>query len=238
MKTSRLGKARPRAVVLLSGGMDSCVTAAFAAQTHDVYALHASYGQRTQEMEKKAFRKVARRIGAAATIEVNLDMLAKIGASSLIDRSMPVPTGKLKRGKIPSTYVPFRNGVLLSVAVTWAESVGAEKIFIGAVMPDAPEGYPDTSRKFFDAFEKAAMIGTKPQTKISIIAPLVNLTKTEVVKKGMEINAPLEFTWSCYQDEKVACGVCLSCKGRMKAFREAGVKDPIPYRTEQEDLSP
>ena len=231
MKTRGHGKARPRAVVLVSGGMDSCVTASIAAQTHDVYALHASYGQRTEKMEKKAFRKVVRRIGAVATLEVNLRVLAEIGASSLLDRSMAVPTGKPKRGEIPSTYVPFRNGVLLAVAVAWAESVGAEKIFIGAVKVDTPEGYPDTSRKFFDAFEKTAMIGTKPRTKIFIVTPLVNMTKTEVVNKGIKIKAPLELTWSCYQGENVACGVCLSCKGRIKAFREAGAEDAVKYKT-------
>ena len=235
VKSSDTKSARPRAVVLLSGGMDSCVSAKIASRDFDVYALHASYGQRTQEMEKKAFRKIARKIGAAGTLEVDLEALARIGGSSLVDRAAPVPTDRVKRGKIPSTYVPFRNGLLLAVAVAWAESIGAEKIFIGAVLPDAPEGYPDTSSRFFKAFEKAAMIGTKPETKISIVAPLVNMTKTQVVKKGVALNAPFELTWSCYQDEYLACGVCLSCRGRMKAFRQAGFRDSIRYRKRLED---
>lgn len=221
---------RKRAVVLLSGGMDSCVTAQIASLDFEVYALHAFYGQRTQDRERKAFRDVAQKIGAAKTLEVDLTILAAIGSSSLVDKSMPIPTVEQSAGRIPSTYVPFRNGVLLAIATAYAESIGAEAIFIGAVALDASEGYPDTTRRFFDAFENAANTGTKPETKIKIIAPLVSMSKTEVVKKGIELNAPFEHTWSCYQDEEMACGVCLSCKGRLTAFAQAGIEDPIPYR--------
>jgi len=227
-------EAESRAVALLSGGMDSCVTTALAARTYDIYALHASYGQRTQQRERKAFKEVAARLGATETMEVDLGVLARIGSSSLVDSSMPIPTGDPVVGKIPSTYVPFRNGLMLSVAVAWAESVGAEKIFIGAVAPDAPEGYPDTTREFFDAFGRAANIGTKPETKIEIVAPVVDMTKMEVVKKGIELGAPFELTWSCYREEEVACGVCLSCKARLKAFHEAGAEDPIKYKSDKE----
>ncbi len=235
MKAAGSNEATSRVVVLLSGGMDSCVTAALAAQTYEVYALHASYGQRTQERERKAFREVANSIGAAKTMEVDLGVLAQIGTSSLVDSSQPVPVAEPLRGEIPSTYVPFRNGVLLAVAAAWAESVGANKIFIGAVAPDTPQGYPDTTRVFFDAFERAIALGTKPETEISIEAPLVNMSKTEAVKKGMEIGAPLELTWSCYRDGDSACGVCLSCKSRIKAFSEAGVRDPVEYKIEKEE---
>ena len=233
MKGSMSDKPHPRAVVLLSGGMDSCVTASLAAKDHDVYALHASYGQRTQQREKRAFREVARSINASETLEVDLQALAKIGASSLVDKSAPIPTDG-ETGGIPSTYVPFRNGVLLSLAVAWAESVEAESVFIGAVGRDQSQGYPDTTREFFDAFENAANIGTRPETKVKIVVPLVKMTKTEVVKRGLELGAPLEHTWSCFQADEVACGVCMSCRGRKKAFREAGVEDKVPYEVGEE----
>jgi len=233
--TKKINSDNPRAVVLVSGGLDSCVTAAIAARSRQIYALHASYGQRTQERERQAFRQITERLGAAGSLEVDLTVLAQVGASSLLDESAPIPEGAGKPGEIPSTYVPFRNGVLLSVAAAWAESLGAGEIFIGAVAPDAPQGYPDTTREFLDAFENAVLIGTRPETKIRIVAPLVNWPKTEVVKKGLELGAPLELTWSCYREEDEACGRCLSCEGRLKAFDEAGVEDPIIYKHGREE---
>ncbi len=230
--TEKVNIDKPPAVALMSGGLDSCVTAAIAARSQKLYALHASYGQRTQEREKRAFRDIAQKLGAAGSMEVDLTVLAQAGSSSLLDKSMTVPEGEGENGEIPSTYVPFRNGVLLAVAAAWAESLGAGEIFIGAVAPDAPQGYPDTSREFFDAFERAVLIGTRPETKIKIIAPMVDWPKADVVKRGLELDAPLELTWSCYTQEKKACGTCLSCEGRLKAFREAGARDPIPYKKE------
>lgn len=220
-----------RAVALLSGGMDSCVAAAVAARNNELFAMHASYGQRTREREKRSFREVAKRIGARDTLEVDLGVLAEIGGSSLVDESRPVPEGDLATGGIPSTYVPFRNGVLLALAVAWAESLEAGSVYIGAVAPDAPDGYPDTSSVFFEAFEHAAAIGTRPETKIKIVAPLVDMTKAEVVRKGLDMGAPLDATWSCYRNGDVACGTCLSCMGRIKAFEEAGVEDSVRYES-------
>lgn len=228
--TEPVKSGKPPAVALVSGGLDSCVTAAMAARSRSIYALHASYGQRTQNRERRAFREIAERLGAAGALEVDLSVLAKMGSSSLLNKSVPIPEGEGKTGEIPTTYVPFRNGVLLSVAAAWAESLGAGEIFIGAVAPDAPQGYPDTTREFFDALERAILIGTRPETKIKIMAPAVDWPKHEVVEKGLELGAPLELTWSCYAEEDEACGKCLSCESRLKAFREAGVEDPIPYK--------
>lgn len=220
----------------MSGGMDSCVAAAIALQTHRVAALHATYGQRTDKREKRSFREIAAHMGINKTLELDLSFLKTIGGSSLTDPSRPVPELTPVKG-IPSTYVPFRNGVLLSAAMAWAEALGAEAIYIGAVAPDGPDGYPDTTASFFKAFERAAGIGTRPETNIRIMAPLVGMDKAEVVRTGLKLKAPLELTWSCYQSEKAACGRCLSCIGRMKAFEKAGVEDRIPYETGLEKRS-
>lgn len=215
----------------MSGGLDSCVTAAVASQNYRVAGMHVSYGQRTDAREKRAFEEIAKHMGIEKTIEFKLNFLKEIGGSSLTDSSIPIPSVEEIKSGTPTTYVPFRNGILLAAAVAWAEAIGAEAVFIGAVAPDVPDGYPDTSEKFFEAFQRAVEIGTKPDTHIKIIAPFACKEKAEVVKIGAELKAPFHLTWSCYQNEDKACGKCLSCAGRLDAFRKAGLEDPIPYET-------
>ena len=219
---------KPLAVVLLSGGMDSCVTAAIAAQRYEIAALHFNYGQRTEKRERRAFREQARFFQARATLEVELAHLRQIGGSSLTDLLQRVEKYDEVGGGVPSTYVPFRNGQFLAVATSWAEVLGAEAIFIGAVEPDAP-GYPDCRPAFYEAFQRAIDLGTRPDTRIRIETPVIHKTKEEIVRLGVELGAPFDLTWSCYQDNDVACGVCDSCYRRLQAFAAAGVTDPIPY---------
>ncbi len=219
---------RPSAVVLLSGGMDSCVTAAVAAQQYELAALHFNYGQRTEERERRAFREQAAFFRVRATLEVDLPHLGKIGGSSLTDHSQEVERFDQVGQGIPSTYVPFRNGQFLAVATAWAEVLGAEAIFIGAVEPDAP-GYPDCRPPFYAAFQRAVDLGTRPETKLKIKTPVVDKTKEGIVRLGLELGAPFELTWSCYQNSDVACGICDSCHRRLQAFKAVGVPDPIPY---------
>jgi 7-cyano-7-deazaguanine synthase len=221
-----------RGVVLMSGGMDSCVTAAIARRTHDLYCLHLNYGQRTESRELKAFTDIADHYGARRLV-ISMEHLTKIGGSSLTDPALPVPPADLTRKDIPSSYVPFRNANLLSVAVSWAETIGASAIFIGAVEEDS-SGYPDCRRVFFDAFEAAVRAGTRPETRISLVTPVIGMTKKDIVTEGVRLGAPLHLTWSCYTREDVACGVCDSCALRLRGFRQAGVKDPIPYATTPE----
>lgn len=221
---------RDRAVVLVSGGMDSCVSAAIAQGTHDIAMLHFSYGQRTEARELKAFHDVAGALGAASRLVIRMGYLAAIGGSSLTDTSIPVSPADLGARDIPSSYVPFRNANLLSAAVSWAEVLGANAVFFGAVEEDS-SGYPDCRKSFFQAFEAAVREGTRPTTEIHIITPVIGSTKAEIVRMGMELRAPLHLTWSCYQREDRACGVCDSCALRLRGFREAGVEDPIPYVT-------
>lgn len=219
---------RPLAVVLLSGGMDSCVTAAMAAQTHQLALLHVNYGQRTEARELRAFREIAAYFKAQLILEVDIPHFRRIGGSSLVDSSLEVEDyGQVGEG-IPSTYVPFRNGLLLAVATTWAEVVGAEAIFVGAVYTDAP-GYPDCRPEFYEAFQRAIDLGTRPETRIRIVTPVIHWTKEQIVRKGIELGAPFHLTWSCYRSEDIACGLCDSCHRRREAFRAAGVPDPIPY---------
>jgi 7-cyano-7-deazaguanine synthase len=220
-----------KAVVLVSGGMDSCVTATLASKTHELCLLHVTYGQRTAERERRAFEDVARALKARATMVIPIQHLTAIGGSSLTDHARDVEVfdaSKIASG-IPGTYVPFRNGNLLAMAVSWAEVVGADSVWIGAVQQDS-SGYPDCRREFLEAFEKAVALGTKPETRLAIRAPLLDLTKAQIVKKAIEIGAPLELTWSCYTESDRACGVCESCGLRLRGFAEAGAKDPIPYR--------
>ena len=216
-----------RGIVLMSGGMDSCVTAAIARRTHDVSCLHLTYGQRTETRELKAFTDIADHFGARRLV-ISLEHLAKIGGSSLTDPALPVPPADLTRKDIPNSYVPFRNANLLSVAVSWAEVIGASAIFIGAVEEDS-SGYPDCRREFFEAFERAVAAGTRPGTRIRLMTPVIGMTKKEIVAEGVRLGAPLHLTWSCYAREDVACGVCDSCALRLRGFRQAGVKDPIAY---------
>jgi 7-cyano-7-deazaguanine synthase len=227
---------RRRAVVLLSGGMDSCVSAAIAHERHgagNVAALHASYGQLTQARERRAFTEVADFYGIRERLVAQLDHFRAIGGSALTDRKIAVPEDELgvpgPHGDIPVTYVPFRNAHFLSVAVSWAEAIGAEAVYIGAVAEDS-SGYPDCRPEYYRAFQELVRVGTRPETKIEIVTPVITLKKSEIIQRGVELGAPLHLTWSCYQSEDAACGACDSCLLRLRAFAEAGVPDPIPYR--------
>jgi 7-cyano-7-deazaguanine synthase len=225
---------KPLAVVLVSGGMDSCVTAAIANLQYEPAFLHVNYGQRTETRELKAFHSIADHYGAAQRLVADISYLGAIGGSSLTDRNIEVAKAVPERlfgpkeKNIPTSYVPFRNANILSIAVSWAEILGAEHIFIGAVEEDS-SGYPDCRKEFYKSFEKMAGIGTRPETKIRIETPVINMKKSEIVKRGTELNAPFELTWSCYQNEDLACGICDSCALRLRAFQLAGVNDPIPY---------
>ena len=210
--------------------MDSCVTAAIAAEKSDELAfLHISYGQRTDARERKAFNDIADHYGVGKRLDVSIEHLAKIGGSSLTDYAMTVTEADLDSKEIPTSYVPFRNANMLAIAVSWAEVLGAGSIYIGAVAEDS-SGYPDCRPEFFEAFQKTIDVGTKPDTKIEIRTPIIHLSIAEIVKKGIELKAPLELTWSCYRSEDVACGTCDSCALRLRGFERAGIKDPIAYR--------
>jgi len=216
------------AVVLVSGGMDSCVTAAVADQDHLLAFLHVNYGQRTERRELKAFHDIADFYNVQSRLVVDVMHLKQIGGSSLTDERIEVPGADFQRKGIPSSYVPFRNANILSIAVSWSEVIGAQKIFIGAVEEDS-SGYPDCRKEFFETFGRVIRLGTKPQTDIRIITPIISLKKSHIAIKGMELGAPLHLTWSCYQSEDVACGRCDSCALRLRGFQEAGIEDPLPY---------
>ena len=217
------------AICLVSGGMDSCVTAAIAHKENDELAfLHVSYGQLTEQRERQAFEAIADHFNVGLRLVVSLEHLAKIGGSSLTDLSIPVSSPDLAPSAIPSSYVPFRNAHLLSAAVSWGEVVAAAAIYIGAVAEDS-SGYPDCRPEFYDAFQKVVDIGTKPETRIIIRTPVIHMRKSEIVRMGVGLGAPLHLTWSCYKESELACGNCDSCALRLRAFREAGVDDPIPY---------
>lgn len=217
------------AVCLVSGGMDSCVTAAIAREENDELAfLHVSYGQRTAARERRAFEQLADYFGAGKRLAVSLEYLAQIGGSSLTDAEITVTEADLTSRGIPTSYVPFRNSHLLSIATSWAEVIGARRIYIGAVAEDS-SGYPDCRPDFYEAFQRAIEVGTKPETKIEIITPVIHLRKAEIVRRGWDLGAPLELTWSCYQSADKACGRCDSCALRLRAFKEAGAPDPIRY---------
>jgi 7-cyano-7-deazaguanine synthase len=218
------------AVVLASGGMDSCVTTAIAAQQCDLAMLHISYGQRTAKRELQAFKDIADYYRARTRMTTSIAHLAQIGGSSLTDSKIEVSPANLDSQEIPTSYVPFRNAHLLSIATSWAEVIGAQRIYIGAVAEDS-SGYPDCRPEYFEAFNLVIDIGTRPETKIEIVAPVIQLRKGEIVKLGIALKAPLHLSWSCYQSEEPACGDCDSCALRLRGFREAGVADPIPYAT-------
>ena len=220
------------AVVLVSGGMDSCVTAAIANLHHEMAFLHVNYGQRTEERELKAFHDIGDYYGVQRRLVVDIGYLKAIGGSALTDEGLEIPTEGIDTTRIPITYVPFRNAHLLSIATSWAEVIGAGKIFIGAVEEDS-SGYPDCRSSFYKAFQKAIDEGTRPETRIEIVTPLIRLKKWEIVKKGMELKAPFHLTWSCYRDGSLACGLCDSCRLRLKGFREAGFEDPLPYASQE-----
>jgi 7-cyano-7-deazaguanine synthase len=223
---------KPKAVVLLSGGMDSCVTAAIANQTHGLVALHVSYAQRTERRERRAFEEVADFYSVRERLAIRLDSFAQIGGSALTDERITVPesgAALAHHAGIPITYVPFRNAHFLSAAVSWAEVIGATAIFIGAVAEDS-SGYPDCRPEYYRAFAELIKQGTRPETHIEIVTPVIAMKKNEIVRRGVELGAPLDKTWSCYQFEDEACGMCDSCRLRLRAFAEAELPDPIAYR--------
>lgn len=226
-----------KAVVLLSGGMDSCVSTAIAREKHgagNVALLHAGYGQRTQRRERRAFEEIADFYAVRERLVVQLDHFRAIGGSALTDEKIAVPEHELSAAgphgsAIPVTYVPFRNAHFLSVAVSWAEVIGARAIYIGAVAEDS-SGYPDCRPEYYRVFQEVIRAGTRPETQIEIVTPVIQMKKSEIIRRGLELGAPLQLTWSCYQEEELACGACDSCLLRLRAFAEAGAADPIPYR--------
>ena len=222
-------RASSLAVCLVSGGMDSCVTAAIAREENaEIAFLHISYGQRTEARERRAFADLAERFAVRKRLAVSIESLKAIGGSSLTDHEMRVTEANLAAPGIPTSYVPFRNAHLLAIAASWAETLGAQRIYIGAVAEDS-SGYPDCRPEFYEAFQKAIDAGTRPETKVEIVTPVISLTKSQIVLRAMELGAPLELTWSCYAADDRACGRCDSCALRLRAFQQAGVKDPIAY---------
>lgn len=218
------------AVVAVSGGMDSCVTAAIANEKFELAFAHINYGQRTEKRELRSFNKIADFYNVNKRLVVDFTHLSIIGGSSLTDKNIAVTKANLSNKGIPSSYVPFRNANILSACASWSEVLQASRIFIGAVYEDS-SGYPDCRPTFFSAFEKLIQEGTRPGSEIKIETPIINLSKAEIVKKGIELNAPFELTWSCYKNEDEACGECDSCALRLRGFQEAGVEDPISYKT-------
>jgi 7-cyano-7-deazaguanine synthase len=217
------------AIVLVSGGMDSCLTAAIAGRdTGELAFLHISYGQRTEVRERQAFNDIADHYGVEKRLDISIEHLAKIGGSSLTDENINVTEADLDSREIPTSYVPFRNANMLAVAVSWAEVIGATAIYIGAVAEDS-SGYPDCRPEFYAAFQNVIDTGTKPDTGIEIRTPIIQLSKAEIVVKGIELDAPLHLTWSCYRSEDAACGTCDSCALRLRGFAQAGLADPIKY---------
>ena len=219
-----------KAVVLLSGGMDSAVSAAFIIQRgYRVAALHLNYGQRTQTKELECFEEITKHYGIDEKLVVDVSHLLKIGGSSLTDETINITASESGSKEIPATYVPFRNGNILAIAASWAEVIGAEALVIGATQVDY-SGYPDCREEFFSAMENAINLGTKPDTHIKIITPILNNTKADIVRLGTELGVPFEHTWSCYSSNDIACGVCDSCTLRLKGFAGAGIEDPVKYK--------
>jgi 7-cyano-7-deazaguanine synthase len=221
---------KPFAVVCVSGGMDSAVTAALAGREHRLAFLHANYGQRTEAKELACFHRLADHLRAEQRLVVAFSDLRQIGGSSLTDAAIPVREGTPVQGVIPTSYVPFRNAHLLSAAASWGEVLGARAIFVGAVWEDS-SGYPDCRPEFYRAFEEAIRLGTRPGTDLKIVTPVIRLSKAEIVREGLALGVPFEMTWSCYQAQDAACGTCESCVLRLGGFAEAHATDPIPYRT-------
>jgi len=217
------------AVIAVSGGLDSCITVAIAEQDYEIALAHFNYGQKTEKRELKAFNQIADFYNVDKRLIVDYSHLSKIGGSSLTDMNIKISQADLISKEIPTSYVPFRNANILSACVSWAEVLKAKAVFIGAVFEDS-SGYPDCRPSFFKAFEKMIELGTKPETSIKIATPIIHLSKAEIVTKGMELKAPIHLTWSCYQNEDKACGVCDSCAFRLRGFQQAGIDDPIAYK--------
>ena len=224
---------KPLAVVAVSGGLDSCVTAAIANKDYELAFAHINYGQRTEKRELQAFHDIAEFYGVQRKLVIDFSHLLKIGGSSLTDKSIEVSHADLTNKSVPTSYVPFRNANILTACVSWAEVIGASAIFMGAVFEDS-SGYPDCRPAFFEAFEKTVEMGTKPSSQIKIITPIIDLKKAEIIKEGMDLEAPLHLTWSCYKNEEEACGECDSCALRLRGFQTLSKEDPIPY-VEQPD---
>jgi len=228
-------KGKSIGIVCLSGGMDSCVTAAIAVREVLPAFLHVNYGQRTEERERRAFQQIADFYKAAPErrLCVDLDSLHRIGGSALTDEHIPVPKfERLEEGTpaiLPVTYVPFRNTLILSLGVAWAEALKAERVYIGAVAEDSA-GYPDCRPEYFEAFNRLIEVGSSLGGRLKVVTPLIRMKKADIVRKGMELGVPFQLTWSCYEDSEEACGRCDSCLRRIRAFHEAGLQDPIPYR--------
>jgi 7-cyano-7-deazaguanine synthase len=216
------------AVVLVSGGMDSCVCAAMARRDYELAFLHVSYGQRTESRERKAFEEIAEFYQITRKLVCRLNHLNQIGGSSLTDLSIPVEPADLNRKQIPNSYVPFRNAHLLSIATSWGEVLGAEALYIGAVAEDS-SGYPDCRPEYYQAFNALIRAGTKPETVLRIVTPIIHMKKSEIILIGSKLGTPFHLTWSCYQSVELACGRCDSCALRLRGFQEAGIEDPIPY---------
>ncbi|SFV66873.1 Queuosine Biosynthesis QueC ATPase [hydrothermal vent metagenome] len=217
-----------KAVCIISGGMDSALGAKIAQnEGYSIIALHFNYGQRTEKKELDSFRKIAKKMKCIESYEIDLDFFKQIGASALIDDSLDIPTSGIEEG-VPITYVPFRNGIFISIATALAEKHGAEALFIGVVEEDS-SGYPDCRDGYIKSMEESINLGTKDETKLKIKMPLVHMKKSEIVKKSIELNVPLKDTWSCYKNEDKACGICDSCRLRLNGFKQAGVVDPIAY---------
>jgi 7-cyano-7-deazaguanine synthase len=225
----------PSAVVLMSGGMDSCLSAAIAREQFDLAFLHLNYGQRTENRELRAFHDIADHYDVTRRLVVSIEHLAAIGGSSLTDPRIPVSPADLRRTGIPTSYVPFRNANMLAVAVSWAEVIGANAIFIGAVEEDS-SGYPDCRREFYDAFNEVIRQGTRPESRIAIHTPVIGMTKRDIVLRAAELKAPLHLTWSCYRSEDRACGMCDSCALRLRGFQGAGLEDPLLYEHQPDYL--
>jgi 7-cyano-7-deazaguanine synthase len=219
-----------KAICLLSGGMDSSTLAYLAkSEGYEIFAIHFTYGQRTEDMERECAKRIASQLNAVEFVNVDLNYLIKVGGSSLTDTSIPIKSHEEAGDTIPMTYVPFRNANLLAVATSFAESRGADVIYIGVQSSDY-SGYPDCRPEFISAFQQVINLGTRPEAQIALKTPFVQMNKIEILRLGMKLGVPYEDTWSCYQAEQVACGVCSSCHFRKEAFHALGIEDPIPYR--------
>jgi 7-cyano-7-deazaguanine synthase len=223
---------RRKAVCILSGGMDSTLSSFIAKEEgYEIVALHFNYGQRTETKELESFRTICKALNVKSKYEIDLDFFKQIGASALTDMNLDVPTGGIEEG-IPITYVPFRNGIFLSIAGAIAEKEQADALYIGVVEEDS-SGYPDCRENFIAQMQASINSGTKDDTNLTIVTPLIHLKKSQIVSKSLALNVPLELTWSCYQHSDTACGVCDSCRLRLKGFEEAGIKDPIVYERQK-----